>query len=113
MHVGSREQDEKALPYDLIDESGQAGQKEQQAGDYQACAGCALGHVRNEKTPSLAHGFRAACRMIASGAALMNHFVLLYDVVDDMVTRRAPYRAEHLQLIREGHERGEIVMAGA
>jgi uncharacterized protein YciI len=43
----------------------------------------------------------------------MKHFVLLYDVVDDMVNKRAPYRAEHLQLIREGHERGEIVMAGA
>jgi uncharacterized protein YciI len=41
------------------------------------------------------------------------HYVLLYDVVDDMVNKRAPYRAEHLRLIREGNERGEIVMAGA
>ncbi|OFW22524.1 MAG: hypothetical protein A3H97_06400 [Acidobacteria bacterium RIFCSPLOWO2_02_FULL_65_29] len=41
------------------------------------------------------------------------HYVLLYDVVDDMVTKRAPYREEHLRLIREGHARGEIVMAGA
>lgn len=40
-------------------------------------------------------------------------YVLLYDVVDDMVNRRAPYRAEHLQLIKDAHERGEIVMAGA
>lgn len=40
-------------------------------------------------------------------------YVLLYDVVDDMVNKRAPYRAEHLQLIKEAHERGEIVMAGA
>jgi uncharacterized protein YciI len=43
----------------------------------------------------------------------MKHFVLLYDVVDDMINRRAPYREEHLQLIREAHARGEIVMAGA
>jgi uncharacterized protein len=43
----------------------------------------------------------------------MKHFVLLYDVVDNMVTRRAPYREEHLRLIREAHARGEIVMAGA
>lgn len=41
------------------------------------------------------------------------HYVLQYDVVDDMVTKRAPYREEHLQLIRDGHARGEIVMAGA
>jgi uncharacterized protein YciI len=41
------------------------------------------------------------------------HYVLLYDVVDDMVTKRAPYREEHLKLIRDGHTRGEIVMAGA
>ena len=41
------------------------------------------------------------------------HYVLLYDVVDDMVTKRAPYREEHLKLIRDGHARGEIVMAGA
>lgn len=40
-------------------------------------------------------------------------YVLLYDVVDDMVNKRAPYRAEHLQLIKDAHERGEIVMAGA
>ena len=41
------------------------------------------------------------------------HYVLLYDVVDDMVTKRVPYREEHLKLIRDGHARGEIVMAGA
>ena len=43
----------------------------------------------------------------------MRHFVLVYDVVDDMVTRRAPYREEHLRLIREAHARGDLVMAGA
>lgn len=43
----------------------------------------------------------------------MKYYVLVYEVVDDMVNRRAPYRDEHLRLIREGHARGEIVMAGA
>ena len=43
----------------------------------------------------------------------MKYYVLLYEVVDDMVNRRAPYREEHLRLIREAHARGEIVMAGA
>lgn len=41
------------------------------------------------------------------------YYALFYDVVDDMVTKRAPYRDEHLRLIREAHARGEIVMAGA
>src|SRR5688572_1719405 len=44
----------------------------------------------------------------------MAYYVLRYDaVVDDYVNRRAPLRAEHLRLIREAHERGEIVMGGA
>jgi len=41
------------------------------------------------------------------------HFLLLYDVVDDYVERRAPFRAEHLSLIQKAHGRGELVMAGA
>jgi hypothetical protein len=41
------------------------------------------------------------------------HFILLYQVVDDYVARRAPFREEHLRLAREAHERGEVVLAGA
>ena len=41
------------------------------------------------------------------------HFLLFYDVVDDYVDRRGPYRSEHLSLIQEAHNRGEVVMAGA
>jgi uncharacterized protein YciI len=43
----------------------------------------------------------------------VKYFVLQYEVVDDLVTRRAPYREEHLRLIRDAHARGEIVLAGA
>ena len=44
----------------------------------------------------------------------MSYFVLRYDqVVDDYVERRAPFRAEHLGLLRDAHARGEVVMAGA
>jgi uncharacterized protein YciI len=44
----------------------------------------------------------------------MSYFVLRYDsVVDDYVNRRTPFRPAHLQLVRDGYERGEIVMAGA
>jgi uncharacterized protein len=41
------------------------------------------------------------------------YYILFYDVVEDHVTRRAPYREEHLRLLNEAHERGELVMAGA
>ena len=44
----------------------------------------------------------------------MPYYVLRYDaVVDDYVNRRAPFRAEHLRMLREAHQRGEVVMAGA
>jgi len=42
----------------------------------------------------------------------MRH-LLLYDVVPDYVTRRAPLRDEHLRLAREAHARGELELAGA
>ena len=43
----------------------------------------------------------------------MNHYALLYELVDDMVNRRVPFREEHLRLAREARERGELVLAGA
>jgi uncharacterized protein YciI len=39
--------------------------------------------------------------------------LLLYDVVEDYVERRAQFREAHLGLAREALERGELVMAGA
>jgi uncharacterized protein YciI len=41
------------------------------------------------------------------------HYLLLYDVVRDYVERRAAFRTEHLQLAREAHARGELVLGGA
>jgi hypothetical protein len=43
----------------------------------------------------------------------MNYYLLEYEVVDDFVAQRAPYRDEHLRLVRAAYERGELVMAGA
>lgn len=40
-------------------------------------------------------------------------FVLLYDVVDDYLERRAPLRPEHLALATAAHSEGELVAAGA
>ena len=41
------------------------------------------------------------------------YYLLLYDVVDSFVERRAPFRAEHLRLAREAHDRGQLALAGA
>lgn len=39
--------------------------------------------------------------------------MLQYDVVDNYVERRAPYRDQHLKLAQEAHRRGELLLAGA
>ena len=43
----------------------------------------------------------------------MGYYALFYEVVEDFVERRAPFREEHLRLAREAHRNGEIVLAGA
>jgi uncharacterized protein YciI len=43
----------------------------------------------------------------------MHYYALLYDVVDDFVSRRAPYRDEHLRLAQGARRRGELLLAGA
>jgi uncharacterized protein YciI len=41
------------------------------------------------------------------------HYLLIYDVVDDYVTRRAPLRTAHLAHARASVDRGELVLGGA
>jgi len=43
----------------------------------------------------------------------MDYYMLIYHVVDDYVSRRTPYREEHLRLAREAHRRGELILGGA
>jgi uncharacterized protein len=43
----------------------------------------------------------------------MRLFALTYDVVPDFVDRRMPFREAHLRLVREAHERGVLLFAGA
>ena len=40
-------------------------------------------------------------------------WVLIYELVDDYVERRAPLRSQHLELARSAHERGDLLLAGA
>jgi uncharacterized protein YciI len=41
------------------------------------------------------------------------HYILFYEYVADVAERREPHRAAHLSLLRELHEQGKLVMAGA
>jgi len=41
------------------------------------------------------------------------HYLLFYDYVEDYIAKRVPLRKQHLALLRESHERGDAVMAGA
>jgi uncharacterized protein YciI len=41
------------------------------------------------------------------------YYILLYDVVEDYITRRAPYRDAHLTVATAARQRGELIMAGA
>ena len=43
----------------------------------------------------------------------MAHFLLIYDLADDYLERRAAFRGEHLALAWAAADRGEIVLAGA
>jgi len=41
------------------------------------------------------------------------HWLLTYDYVDDIAARRAPFREAHIGLVRDLHDRGVLLMAGA
>jgi hypothetical protein len=41
------------------------------------------------------------------------HYLLLYDTAPDYLERRGAYRAEHLALAWQAHDRGDLVLAGA
>lgn len=41
------------------------------------------------------------------------HYLLLYEVADDYVTRRAEFRNIHLKMGWEAVQRGELVLGGA
>src|SRR5437016_2334523 len=41
------------------------------------------------------------------------HYVLLYEVADDYIEKRAPFRQDHLTMARAAHDRGDLLAAGA
>jgi len=43
----------------------------------------------------------------------MKYFALIYYVVDGFVSRRTPFREQHLQLVEKANRCGELKLAGA
>lgn len=43
----------------------------------------------------------------------MSYWLLIYDVVDQYVERRAPFRAEHLALAQAATQKGQLMLGGA
>jgi len=41
------------------------------------------------------------------------HYLLIYELVDDYMDRRAAFRDEHIQLAQEACRCGELILAGA
>lgn len=41
------------------------------------------------------------------------HLLLFYDYVPDVLERRGPLRAAHLELARAAQQRGELILGGA
>ncbi|MDR1007273.1 MAG: YciI family protein [Campylobacteraceae bacterium] len=41
------------------------------------------------------------------------HYLLIYEAVEDYITKRDKFREEHLKLAAKAQERGEIILAGA
>ena len=41
------------------------------------------------------------------------HYLLIYDVAPDYLTRRGDFRNDHLALAWAAHERGELILGGA
>ncbi len=43
----------------------------------------------------------------------MQHYFLFYDTAPDYLERRGLFRAEHLKLAWQAHDRGELLLGGA
>jgi uncharacterized protein len=41
------------------------------------------------------------------------HFILIYDVVDDYIEKRKPFRPAHFEHAQRAFDAGELVLAGA
>jgi uncharacterized protein len=41
------------------------------------------------------------------------HYLLMYEVVDDYVAKRTPFRDQHLALANEAAQAGELLLGGA
>jgi len=73
-----------------------------------------LATTTSEGTGTGAYDARAATPAIRTSPKVTSmHWLLVYDLVDDYIERRAPLRDDHLKLVQDAHDRGEILLAGA
>jgi uncharacterized protein YciI len=49
---------------------------------------------------------------MGTGSSL-NYYALIYELVEDYLSRRAAFREEHLRLANAAHDRGELILGGA
>ena len=68
----------------------------------------AVGNILTRSTFVSRNQLPAACE-----ECRMNHYLLIYHVVEDYISRRTPFRKEHLRLALEAHHRGDLLMGGA
>jgi uncharacterized protein YciI len=52
-------------------------------------------------------------RTMSSTTTNTKFYILRYEYVPDILEKRGPFRAEHLQNAKDLHEKGKVVMAGA
>jgi uncharacterized protein len=43
----------------------------------------------------------------------MNHYLLIYDLSDDYLSRRGEFRGVHLEMAWAAHAKGDLVLGGA
>ena len=43
----------------------------------------------------------------------MSHYLLIYDLADDYLSRRGEFRGVHLKMAWEAHAKGDLVLGGA
>jgi uncharacterized protein YciI len=44
---------------------------------------------------------------------IIMHYLLIYDVTEEYITRRSEFRSEHLKRGWESHSKGELLLGGA
>eukprot|EP00803_Ostreobium_quekettii_P006076 evm.model.scf_554.6 EVM.evm.TU.scf_554.6 scf_554:74283-77515(+) len=75
-------------------------------------ASCAVGRVWRPRLAPVA-GRRCGLRCAAMAGSNPKYYLLHYTYVPDILERRDPFRAKHLEQAQQEVEKGRILLAGA